>query len=50
MAEPLTVAAPAKLNLDLLVQGRRPDGYHELDSLVVFTELADRLTLEPAAG
>ncbi len=49
MAEPLTVAAPAKLNLDLLVQGRRPDGYHELDSLVVFTELADRLTLEPAA-
>jgi 4-diphosphocytidyl-2-C-methyl-D-erythritol kinase len=49
VAEPLTVAAPAKLNLDLLVQGRRPDGYHELDSLVVFTELADRLTLEPAA-
>ena len=49
MAEPLTVAAPAKLNLDLLVQGRRPDGYHELDSLVVFTGLADRLTLEPAA-
>jgi 4-diphosphocytidyl-2-C-methyl-D-erythritol kinase len=49
VAELLTVAAPAKLNLDLLVQGRRPDGYHELDSLVVFTELADRLTLEPAA-
>jgi 4-diphosphocytidyl-2-C-methyl-D-erythritol kinase len=49
VAEPLTVAAPAKLNLDLLVQGRRPDGYHDLDSLVVFTELADRLTLEPAA-
>lgn len=48
MAEPLTLAAPAKLNLDLLVQHRRPDGYHELDSLVVFTSLSDRLTLEPA--
>lgn len=37
--------ARAKLNLDLLVLGRRPDGYHELDSLVVFTEFGDRLTL-----
>lgn len=45
----LTLAAPAKINLDLLVIGRRPDGYHELDSLVVFTELADRLTIEPAS-
>ncbi len=40
--------APAKLNLDLLVLGRRPDGYHELDSLVVFAGLGDRLLLEPA--
>jgi 4-diphosphocytidyl-2-C-methyl-D-erythritol kinase len=49
VAEPLVLAAPAKLNLDLLVLGRRSDGYHELDSLVVFTDLADRLTLEPAS-
>ena len=40
--------APAKLNLDLLVTGRRADGYHELDSLVVFADLADELTLTPA--
>jgi 4-diphosphocytidyl-2-C-methyl-D-erythritol kinase len=43
IAEP----APAKVNLDLLITGRRPDGYHELDSLVVFVELADRLTFHP---
>lgn len=41
-------SAPAKINLDLLVTGRRADGYHELDSLVVFADLADELTLTPA--
>ncbi|MGH6945238.1 MAG: 4-(cytidine 5'-diphospho)-2-C-methyl-D-erythritol kinase, partial [Geminicoccaceae bacterium] len=35
--------ALAKVNLDLCVTGRRGDGYHELDSLVVFAEPADRL-------
>ncbi|MCB2053410.1 MAG: 4-(cytidine 5'-diphospho)-2-C-methyl-D-erythritol kinase [Geminicoccaceae bacterium] len=40
--------APAKVNLDLRVTARRADGYHDLDSLVVFTELADRLTLRRA--
>ncbi len=42
----MTVArrlARAKLNLFLHVLGRRPDGYHELDSLIVFTDLADRV-------
>lgn len=47
---PVVEVARAKLNLDLLVLGRRPDGYHELDSLVVFAELGDRLTFEPAEG
>ncbi len=43
--------AAAKLNLDLLVTSRRADGYHELDSVVVFADdLADELTLAPAAG
>ena len=37
--------APAKVNLDLLVTGRREDGYHELDSLVVFTALGDSVEL-----
>lgn len=36
--------APAKVNLDLRVCRRRDDGYHDLDSLVVFTEVGDRLS------
>lgn len=39
--------APAKINLALHVTGRRADGYHLLDSLVVFTELGDRVTVAP---
>ncbi len=39
-------AAPAKVNLFLHVLGRRPDGYHLLDSLAVFGPAADRLILE----
>ncbi|MDP4005892.1 4-(cytidine 5'-diphospho)-2-C-methyl-D-erythritol kinase [Methylobacterium sp. NEAU K] len=42
--------APAKVNLTLHVLGRRAgDGYHELESLVAFAGVADRLTLNPAA-
>jgi len=43
-------AAPAKVNLALHVTGRRPDGYHTLESLVVFTELGDELEARPAAA
>lgn len=39
--------APAKVNLTLAVLGRRADGYHLLDSLVVFARAGDRLTLAP---
>jgi 4-diphosphocytidyl-2-C-methyl-D-erythritol kinase len=47
--EPVVVeTARAKLNLDLLVTARRSDGRHDLDSLVVFCELADRLEIRPA--
>ncbi len=42
------VTAPAKLNLYLHVTGRRADGYHLLDSLVVFAGVGDRLTVSPA--
>ncbi|HKX09688.1 MAG TPA: 4-(cytidine 5'-diphospho)-2-C-methyl-D-erythritol kinase [Stellaceae bacterium] len=41
-------AAPAKLNLYLHVLGRRDDGYHLLDSLVAFADIADIVTARPA--
>ncbi len=44
------VFAPAKLNLTLHVTGQRADGYHLLDSLVVFADLGDRVTVAPGAG
>jgi len=37
--------APAKINLYLHILGRREDGYHNLDSLVVFADIGDTLTL-----
>ena len=43
----LTEKAPAKINLTLRVTGRRADGYHELESLVAFADIADTLTLHP---
>jgi 4-diphosphocytidyl-2-C-methyl-D-erythritol kinase len=45
----ITVEAPAKVNLYLHVVGRRPDGYHLLDSLVAFAEIGDTLELAPAS-
>lgn len=40
--------AAAKVNLYLHVTGRRSNGYHLLDSLVVFADVGDELTAEPA--
>jgi 4-diphosphocytidyl-2-C-methyl-D-erythritol kinase len=40
--------APAKVNLFLHVGGRRPDGYHELESLAVFASVGDELEIEQA--
>ena len=42
--------APAKVNLFLHVVGRRPDGFHLLDSLAVFPGAADTLRAAPSDG
>jgi 4-diphosphocytidyl-2-C-methyl-D-erythritol kinase len=46
-ARPLATRAPAKVNLTLHVLGRRPDGYHALESLVAFAGTGDDLSLRP---
>jgi 4-diphosphocytidyl-2-C-methyl-D-erythritol kinase len=45
---PVVLPAPAKINLYLHVLGRRADGYHDLDSLVMFADIGDTLTVSPA--
>ena len=40
--------APAKVNLGLRVTGKRSDGYHLLDSLVVFASIGDVVALRPS--
>ena len=41
----IVIAAPAKLNLSLAILARRPDGFHEIESLMVPVSLADRLVV-----
>lgn len=47
MPRALVEYAPAKVNLTLRVVGRRDDGYHLLESLVVFAGVTDRLAFVP---
>ena len=44
----LTIFAPAKLNLFLAITGRRPDGFHDLVSVVAQLDFGDTLRAEPA--
>lgn len=43
----MLIKAPAKINLGLTVLARRPDGYHELSSVMQQVSLADTIILEP---
>ncbi len=44
----LSGLAPAKINLALHVIGRRPDGYHLIDTLVAFADFGDRISVAPS--
>jgi 4-diphosphocytidyl-2-C-methyl-D-erythritol kinase len=47
-APALAVRCPAKVNLNLRVLGRRPDGYHELDTVFQAVDLWDRIEIRAA--
>jgi len=45
MKNQLQIEAPAKVNLTLKVVGRRPDGYHDLESIMQQISLHDKIVL-----
>lgn len=49
-ARTLTLTSPAKINLMLAITGRRPDGFHELVSVVAPLDWGDTLAIEVTAG
>ncbi len=44
----LLVRAPAKINLTLLIAGKRPDGFHEIETIMAKIDLFDELLIEPS--
>ena len=45
MTRTVSIDAPAKINLGLEILGKRPDGYHDVRTVMAMLELADRLTI-----
>jgi 4-diphosphocytidyl-2-C-methyl-D-erythritol kinase len=43
----LLVRAPGKINLSLLVKGKRPDGYHDIESIMAKIDWFDEILIEP---
>ena len=48
-AEPIRVRCPAKINWTLRILGKRPDGFHELVTVLQAIDLWDDLVLSPSA-
>jgi 4-diphosphocytidyl-2-C-methyl-D-erythritol kinase len=49
-ADDVVVWAPAKVNLHLEILGKRPDGYHELETLMLAVSLRDTLVFQDDPG
>lgn len=47
MGDTLLVRAPAKLNLSLLIAGKRPDGFHEIETVMAKVDWYDEIRIEP---
>ncbi|HVF70193.1 MAG TPA: 4-(cytidine 5'-diphospho)-2-C-methyl-D-erythritol kinase [Chthoniobacterales bacterium] len=43
----MQLLAPAKINLSFAIKSRRPDGFHEIETLMVPISVSDRLTIAP---
>ena len=43
----LLVLAPAKINLSLLIAGKRPDGFHEIETVMAKINLYDEILIQP---
>lgn len=44
----LLVRAPAKINLSLLIAGKRPDGFHEIETVMAKVDWFDEISIRPA--
>lgn len=49
VGEGLLVRAPAKLNLTLLIAGKRPDGFHELETIMAKVDWYDEILIQPGS-
>jgi 4-diphosphocytidyl-2-C-methyl-D-erythritol kinase len=46
LGDGLLVRAPAKINLSLLIAGKRPDGFHELETIMAKVNFYDQILIE----
>ena len=43
----LLILAPAKINLSLLIVGKRPDGFHEIETVMAKINWYDEILIQP---
>jgi 4-diphosphocytidyl-2-C-methyl-D-erythritol kinase len=48
VGDDLLVLAPAKINLSLLIAGKRPDGFHKIETVMAKMDWYDEVLLQPA--